>query len=212
MRSIWTFSLLLLIFLSCQNNNKSSVINNTEEEPELPDTTKDVVAFFPVTDFIKGEIEKIKLSGKNPIKYFKNKENKDDSIWIKVQELESEFKEFYTPIIDSANDSKYYVEKKFVDNSINAITLTYDPLGDLPINKPWKHWDIYINPEFDSVLESRFIESLKCDHGSTGTVFCGPSITTTGTQTPHRPPAHWAYMETWPCATTGAVLRTIPSH
>ena len=63
-------------------------------------------------------------------------------------------------IIDSAIDSKYYVEKKFVDNSINAITLTYDPLGDLPINKPWKHWDIYINPENNAITRIYLVKIL----------------------------------------------------
>jgi hypothetical protein len=146
MRCLYFFS--LFIILSCSHKKNE---NNITLEKENIDTVKNVSNFFPVTDYIKGEINNIKTSGKNPIKYFYKNGRTLDSVWIKVESFESEFSEFINPSIDSLNDADYYLESNFFDNSINAFTLIYDLKDNLSDSKPWKHWDIYINPETNLV-------------------------------------------------------------
>lgn len=146
----YLFILLLAFIFSCEHKKNENDINQSNIN-ENGDSSQETATFFPVTDFFKGEINKIKSSGKNPVKYFHNKQNKLDSVWIKMESFDSVFSDFITPSIDSINDSKFYVEKRFFDNTINAFTLTYDSKDILPPSKPWTHWDIYVNPESNTV-------------------------------------------------------------
>ena len=146
----YLFIILLVFIFSCENKKKENDLNQSNLNANA-DSTKEEATFFPVTDFFKGEINKIKSSGKNPVKYFHNKQNKLDSVWIKMESFDSVFSDFVNPSIDSSNDAKFYVEKRFFDNTINAFTLTYDSKDILPPSKPWTHWDIYVNPESNSV-------------------------------------------------------------
>ena len=57
--------------------------------------------FFPVTDYLEGEIYNIKKSGVNPLKYTTVNDH-TDSVWIKIEELDSVVAEFLHPRIDSA--------------------------------------------------------------------------------------------------------------
>jgi hypothetical protein len=135
--------------------------NNFTLQKENIDSVKNVSAFFPVTDYIKGEINNIKSSGKNPIKYFYKNGRILDSIWIEVESFESEFSEFINPTIDSLNDAEYYHESNFFDNTINAFTLSYDLKGKIPRDSTfWTHWDIYINPETNLVSRIYLVKQV----------------------------------------------------
>jgi hypothetical protein len=148
----------LLFFLSCGHKKNE---NNITLEKENIDSVKNVSAFFPVTDYIKGEINNIKSSGKNPIKYFYKNGRILDSIWIEVESFESEFSEFINPTIDSLNDAEYYYESNFFDNTINAFTLSYDLKAKIPrYSNFWTHWDIYINPETNLVSRIYLVKQV----------------------------------------------------
>lgn len=146
----YLFIILVTIIVSCEHKKKENDVNQGNLDKNQ-DSSHETATFFPVTDFFKGEINKIKSSGKNPIKYFHNKQNKLDSLWIKMESFDSVFSDFITPSIDSSTDAKFYIEKRFFDNTINAFTLTYDSKDHLPPSKPWTHWDIYVDPETNSV-------------------------------------------------------------
>jgi len=60
-------------------------------------------------------------------------------------------KEFLQPEIDSANLVPFFTETKFLDQTINAFTFTYDPKIQLPDSVNLKHWDVYIDPETSKV-------------------------------------------------------------
>jgi hypothetical protein len=106
--------------------------------------------FFPVTAYLKGEVFNIKKAGVNPLKYTTVNEH-TDSVWLKIEELDAAVQEFLRPVIDSVNLITLFTEKSFMDQSINAVTLTYDPTGILPDSMKLKHWDVYIDPKSGNV-------------------------------------------------------------
>lgn len=122
---------------------------------------KETVSFFPLTNFIQGQLTEIKQSGINPIK-FDNAESKD-STWIKIENLESEFSDLLEPVIDSSSMSRYFKETSFLDETLNTVTLTYDPKGVLPPDIPWLHWDIYINPENNKISRIYMVKKIADD-------------------------------------------------
>ena len=143
--------LVVTLFMSCSvkknENNISQKVNSTS-------------SFFPVTDFIKGEINKIKTLGKNPIKYSYKKGITIDSNWIKLESVDIEFSDFTSPKIDSLNDAQSYLESDFFDNTINAFAFSYDLKENHKVSRPWKHWDIYINPESNCVSRIYLVKQI----------------------------------------------------
>ena len=61
-----------------------------------------------------------------------------------------DIRKFCIPFLISGTDTitlkRYFSSRAFVDRSINAITLSYDPKGALPDSIPLRHCDIYIDP------------------------------------------------------------------
>jgi hypothetical protein len=57
-------------------------------------------------------------------------------------ELEIEMAEFLHPEIESVNMVRYFSEKKFLDQTLNAITLTYDPIDNVHDSIPYLHSDV----------------------------------------------------------------------
>lgn len=115
--------------------------------------------FFPVTDYIKGEIYNIKKSGINPQK-FTTINGKTDSVWVKIEELDSVVAGFLNPEIDSANLTVLFTEKSFLDQSLDAVTFTYDATGALPDTMKLKHWDVYVNPKTNKVKRIYMVKEL----------------------------------------------------
>ena len=130
----------------------------TSEQPSGTDTTE-IQRFFPVTAYLKGEIFNLKKSGINPLKYT-TVNNRTDSVWVKVEELDADLQEFLQPEIDSANLITLFSEKSFLDQSINAVTLTYDPTTILPDSIKLKHWDVYINPKTNKVKRIYMVKEI----------------------------------------------------
>ena len=135
---------LSAFLLSCNDSqNKGSVETDQPAQSEH-------LAFFPVTDFISGQIAEIKKEGINPIK-ITSINNRQDSAWLKVEELDNEFAPFLSPVIDSTNLAGLFSEKSFLDQTVNAFTLTYDPIKQLPDSFSLQRWDVYIDPQSNTV-------------------------------------------------------------
>jgi hypothetical protein len=138
------FFIAVILFLNACNNSeeKTTASNNptTEEKP----------SFFPVTAYLKGQIREIKEKGITPIKYI-TINNHTDSVFVTFAELDEVLKEFLHPEIDSANLIPFFTESKFLDQSINAFTFTYEPKPQTPDSIPLTHWDVYIEPEISKV-------------------------------------------------------------
>lgn len=136
--------LLIIIFSHCGSS--------VEEKKYIPAVQKDVLNsdFFPVTNYIKGQILEIARNSINPLKIISTG-NKQDSVWLKVEELDAAFGDFLTPEIDSKTLSRYFKEHKFMDQTLNTFTFTYEPMENLPDSVKLQRWDVYINPENNSV-------------------------------------------------------------
>jgi hypothetical protein len=138
------YLIAVILFLnSCSNSEeKTATATNTTAE-EKP-------SFFPVTSYLKGQIHEIKEKGITPIKYV-TINNHTDSVFVTFAELDEVLKEFLHPVIDTANLVPFFTESKFLDQSINAFTFTYEPKPKLPDSILLTHWDVYIEPEISKV-------------------------------------------------------------
>lgn len=129
----------------------------TTNEKKMPLTANSITTdslakqrFFPVTIYIKGQLYSMKEKGLNPIQYIIEGDKKDSG-WLKIEDLSSAINEFITPEIDSTNLIQLFLEKKFVDQSLDAVTLTYEPIKKLPDSISLSSWTVYIEPETGNV-------------------------------------------------------------
>jgi hypothetical protein len=152
MKLLFNLAASLCLLVSC--TNKASEKNTN---PSLENKIDSVGNFFPVTSFLKGEILSIKTGGVTPIKKI-TKENKTDSLWLKMENLDSTFIDFLNPIIDTANLKTTFEEKKFLDQTINAFTFTYDPIKANDF--AFVHWDVYVDPESSKVTRIYLVKKI----------------------------------------------------
>jgi hypothetical protein len=155
------YFLIIISFLlsGCKNNASSKNEDNAENPFKNMDNTAETHSFFPVSNFIKGQVFDISNAGINPIMYL-SKNSVVDSVWLKQNEIEKAFEEYFSPFIDSSEYAVFFSEKKFLDESIGAITLSYDSNGNTPDSINWKHWDIYIDPETNQIKRIYLVKKI----------------------------------------------------
>ena len=139
-RLIYTGSILLLG--ACHGaKEKQVIITKPVEESH---------STFPVTDFFLGQLNETETLPVTPLKITITA-NKRDSMWLKKEDIRKFAAPFLTPVIDSVFVKNFFVEKSFMDQTINAITFSYDAKARLPDSVKLNHWDIYIDPEKNTV-------------------------------------------------------------
>lgn len=143
---------LAVIAWSCNHSSNTGSIS-ADQEP----TQKQL--FFPVTSFFKGELYTLKKEGINPLKCT-TVNGHTDSAWLKTEELDAAVNEFLHPEIDTANLTALFTEKSFLDQSINAVTFTYDATKLLPDTLQLKHWDVYIDPVSSNVKRIYMVKEI----------------------------------------------------
>ncbi|HCY89378.1 MAG TPA: hypothetical protein DHV17_03865 [Chitinophagaceae bacterium] len=147
MKFVWILVCLAIGAIACKSSKKApegQAIPMPVDEPVKP-------VFFPVTSFLEGQLTEIREKGLNPIRVMKQTDGREDSTWLKMEELPFELKEFFQPRIDSAGMSNWFSEKSFMDESLGFITLTYERKSELPDSIDLKEWTVYIDPETDKV-------------------------------------------------------------
>ena len=129
--------------MSCNNsqNKEIAIVTDPGKDPGISKPEN----FFPVTAYIKGQIFEIKRRGINPLKIIEQG-NRTDSLWLPIETLNKEMADFLEPVIDTVNLMALFSETKFLDQTLNAYTFTYDPKKELPDSMPLKHWDVYVDP------------------------------------------------------------------
>ena len=161
MKIVLFYLITCFLFFSCnqpQENSTESSHSTADSLHEKPATA----GYFPVTDYFRGQLAEIRNKGINPLKLTKNK-NADDSSWIKMEALETEFALFLSPEIDSSHMTSLFKESKFLDQTIDAFTFSYDPSGPLPDSIKLMRWDVYINPETNSVSRVYLVKKMEND-------------------------------------------------
>ena len=95
--------------------------------PEPPKTTTEEKSFFPVAEYIQGEI---KVVDSMPVGILKKtiRGNKKDSGFIERPEFHSLASEFTSPELSKTELEKNYNENSFADQSTENFTFTYSPL------------------------------------------------------------------------------------
>ncbi|MBC7936405.1 MAG: hypothetical protein H7Y86_13730 [Rhizobacter sp.] len=144
MKKLLLFLTIYASLLSCNDNNKKPVGDDTTQKQEA------APGFFPVTSYLKGQVAEIKSIGINPLKFVTIK-NIKDSVWLKPEEFDSAFAEFLRPEIDSITMADFFSESKFFDQTLNTYTFTYEPKKTLPATMQIKRWDVYVDPETNTV-------------------------------------------------------------
>ena len=137
----YLFSITVLTLAACGANNQAAPVvqGDTVQATEKQ-------GFFPVTAYLKGQVYDIRQKGLTPIKYITTG-TYTDSVMIKFDELDGLVKEFLQPEIDSTNLVSLYTESKFLDQTVNAFTFTYDPKDPAADTLQLRHWDVYLDPE-----------------------------------------------------------------
>lgn len=116
-------------------------------------------SFFPVTAFIKGQMLPFDSMHVTPL-LITTAYKKIDSQWLKQGQIKPLLQTFLSPEINDSNLIKYYKESKFNDQTINAITLTYDPITALPDSMALLTWNVYIDPEKGTVTKIYIVKHL----------------------------------------------------
>src|ERR1700733_14702329 len=160
--------LLILVSLttflfSCNNNNTNTTSPDNTDTTQVDSTQeKQPSAFFPVTDFLKGQLLALDSIPFTPLVYT-TINGQTDSIWLKKEQLKTFFAPFFSITIDSINLLTYFKETKFNDQTVNAITLMYEPSKQLPDSMQLRKWNVYIDPVTGKVrslyIEKQYKES-----------------------------------------------------
>ncbi len=142
---LYLIAVTLILLNACNSNvPRKEVIQNDM------DTVPEKSVFFPVTEYLKGQIYEIEQKGLTPKKYT-TINGYTDSLMIKFDKLNELLAAFLHPEINSANLAPYFIETKFLDQSIDAYTFTYEAKSQLPDTLLLRHWDVYVEPETGKV-------------------------------------------------------------
>lgn len=144
--------IFLLVLAAC--DQQAPVVTPVENAAGSQPT-----GFFPVTDFIQGQISEIRNKGINPLQVT-SRNGKTDSAWLNIDTLQRAFTDFLSPVIDSNSLQGLFVEKSFLDQTINSFTLTYDPAHALPDSVQLQHWDVYIDPQENKVTRIYLVKKI----------------------------------------------------
>ena len=153
MRAI-LITICTLTFIAC--NQKKELAPAVPVAQDAPDTAAN---FFPVTSFLKGQIYEIKNIGIAPVKKI-TIGGHTDSAYVKNEEFASAFADFLSPVIDTSNLKTLFTEKKFLDQTLNAFTFTYDPIEGKADSFAFRHWDVYVTPETNKVERIYMIKKI----------------------------------------------------
>lgn len=149
----WLPALLLLI--AC---NQKTELPAFEKAPPPPPETLD--SYFPVTDYVVGEIANIKTLFVNPLK-ITNVKGKIDSVWLDPENMQDEFKDFLTPVIDTGNMKSIFEEVKFEDIDTESYIFSYAPYDKIPDSLNLLRWDVYVSTLSQRVTSVNWAKDLK---------------------------------------------------
>lgn len=155
MKIVLIFLGAFILSIGCKNKNKTEI-------PAAQTTTDTVANFFPVTSYIKGQIIGIKEGGITPLRKI-TVNNHMDSSWVKPEQYDSVFAEFLSPVIDTANLKTTFIEKKFLDQTLNAFTFTYDNIPGKETDFPFRHWDVYVDPDKGEIKRVYLLKKKSSD-------------------------------------------------
>ena len=165
------FQLLMSMFVLCIGMNLGCS-DNTEQEPDAekhqPWGNKNAEAeesFFPVTAFLNGEIREMwELGSKVSLTIPKKGKLKQQLLSDDTLSWKESFKDFFSPTIDSNRLAGTYRLSKFMDETIHAITLSYERKTPIIAFPEWNNWNVYIEPETGMVKKLFLVKKIDSTH------------------------------------------------
>jgi len=138
----YTFIIFFVCLIASCSQNKTE--KSTTGETEIN------ASFFPVGNYLLGDVESIKQNGISP-KYVHVKNGISDSSFLQLQNIQTNLSDFLNPLIDSIGMNSWVKESKFYDQSIASFTLSYDVQKEYFEKTAWRKWDVYVDPESQKV-------------------------------------------------------------
>lgn len=154
MHKVSSFFILLIFifFIGCDSNKDSRNVNI--------DSPSEKQSILPVTSFLKGQLLQIDSMPVTPLRIV-TANGKSDSTWLKRNDIRINAAPFLTPEIDSASMGSLFSEKSFLDQTINEYTFSYDPKVKLPDSLQISHWDVYMNPQTNTISRVYIVKEKK---------------------------------------------------
>jgi hypothetical protein len=177
MKKLFFLFLIIVCISSCHNSNTavadSSTKSNTDSSAEEKPTS-----FFPVSSFLKGQLAALDSVPFTPLVYTTINGDTDSS-WLKKSQLREFLAPFFSVTIDTTNLLNLFRETKFNDQTLNAITFTYEPSGKLPDSVQLRNWNVYIDPASGKVRSIYMVKQFTSKELSTGQSYTQDLIWTT---------------------------------
>ena len=162
MKKIFFSAIIVIAFNGCTSHNTSTHSAASNNSTSITEIKKD--SFFPVTSFIKGQMILLDSLPVTPLHTI-TIDHKTDSIWMKRAELTASLSDFLSPEIKETNLISFFKETSFNDQTLNSITMTYDPVKAIPDPISLRHWDIYIDPKTGNITKVYLVKKLKNKDG-----------------------------------------------
>jgi hypothetical protein len=159
MKKILFAATILLCLYSCGSKKQpiplpeSSTVDSSKNNDSID-------SFFPVTEYLKGQMLAFDSIPVTPLK-INYKNGQQDSVWIKRDSLKWMLQAFTQDEIGKGNLLSFFKVTKFNDQTINAITFTYDPIKPLPDSIRIRHWNMYVQPETGAVSKIYIVKQIK---------------------------------------------------
>ena len=144
MNKLISFLFVVVVLFSCKNPAPSPAVVSSGAEAAVIDS------FFPVTSFLKGQFRLLDSIEVTPLHITTIKDHQD-SVWMDRKDLRSLLSGFLTPEIKETNLKGLFKETKFLDQTLNAFTFSYDPIKQIPDSIPLLQWIVYIHPETERI-------------------------------------------------------------
>jgi hypothetical protein len=155
----FTLVIFIIFFNACHSGETSQPVTVT-----TPVNNDNI---FPVTSFLRAQLKGLDTMPVTPLKIDIGN-GKADSTWLKREDIRKEAIPFLSPEIDSLHMHLLYTEKSFLDQTINAYTFSYDPKEKLPDSIHLVHWDVYMNPQTNSIQRIYLVKQR--DSAGTGII------------------------------------------
>ena len=115
---------LLALLSACDDELKAPGV-----EAQLPDSTNKAKQFFPVLDYLKGEVRNVDTFA-TAVRRYTTIDGKTDSGYIPVEQFNRIMDEFLPAELNRENFEKYYSESSFYDQTTQTSTFTYSTKND----------------------------------------------------------------------------------
>ena len=147
--------ILSILILSC-----GSTDNKAEEEIVPFEAKTDTTSFFPLAEFLDGQVYEVKNTPVNPVYFTRSGGSQSDTIWLKNEQLDSVLNDFKIISWNNSTLSSSYHQDRFFDRSLPAITFTYTLIpGKEPLNG-LQNWSVYIDPKTEKVYRLFMVRTI----------------------------------------------------